>query len=228
MTDIVLASHNRGKAAELRALLSDICGIHVLSLSDIEWLGDIEESGLSFVENSIIKASVPASLGYIGMADDSGLCVDALAGAPGIYSARYAGSAESGSAADAANRRKLLDDMTGIPMTDRGAAFVCVISLVLPEDCGLVIPERYRPPCDTVLPDGVTIEHCATVRGECRGVILTEEHGDGGFGYDSLFSSYELGMTFAEAPQKAKNRVSHRGRAMSEFIDLLRDIPGLL
>ena len=229
MTDIVLASHNQGKVSELRSLLEPLgSGIRVLSLSDIGYTGDLEENGRSFCENSLIKAALPASRGYIGMADDSGLCVDALGGAPGIYSARYSGQTGTGAEVDAANRRRLVSELHGAAPSERGGAFVCVISLVLPEGCGIEIPERYRPPEGTVLPDGVSAERCATVRGECRGVILTSERGCGGFGYDSLFESCDLGKTFAEASHEEKNRISHRGRAMEKFTELLGSVPGLL
>lgn len=126
MESFVLASNNGKKIAELRAILSELMpDCEVLSLADIGFTGEIEENGSTFEENSIIKASVPARLGYIGVADDSGLCVDALGGAPGVLSARYSGKG------DAENNKKLLSELRG--RADRGAAFVCVMSAVFPD-----------------------------------------------------------------------------------------------
>lgn len=187
---IVLASRNRKKIKELRTLLSkEGFDIDILSLDDIGYYGDIEENGSSFEENAVIKASVPASLGYIGIADDSGLCVDALDGAPGIYSARFAGEPCN----DSENNRKLLAMLGNLPAEKRGACFVCTIA--------------------AVAPNGSKI----TVRGECRGRILTELHGKAGFGYDPLFFYDSLGKTFAELSQEEKNRVSHRAVAIKKF-----------
>mgnify|MGYP004595543685 FL=1 len=187
---IVLASRNRKKIKELRTLLSkEGFDIDILSLDDIGYYGDIEENGSSFEENAVIKASVPASLGYIGIADDSGLCVDALDGAPGIYSARFAGEPCN----DSENNRKLLAMLGNLPEEKRGACFVCTIA--------------------AVAPNGSRI----TVRGECRGRILTELHGKAGFGYDPLFFYDSLGKTFAELSQEEKNRVSHRAVAIKKF-----------
>ena len=187
---IVLASRNQKKINELRTLLSkEGLDIDILSLDDIGYYGDIEENGNSFEENAIIKASVPASLGYIGIADDSGLCVDALDGAPGIYSARFAGEPCN----DSENNRKLLAMLGNLPAEKRGASFVCTIA--------------------AVAPNGNRI----TVRGECRGRILTELHGKAGFGYDPLFFYDNFGKTFAELSQEEKNLVSHRGVAIKKF-----------
>ena len=133
MEKFVLASNNKKKISELRAILGGLLpDCTVCSLSDIGYAGDIEENGTSFEENSVIKASVPARLGYIGIADDSGLCVDALGGAPGIYSARYSGKG------DRENNVKLLSGLEG--KTDRGAKFVCVMSAVFPD--GRIVTAR--------------------------------------------------------------------------------------
>ena len=130
--DIVLASRNRKKIRELDGLLKSLCpDITVRSLDDIGFSGDIEENGQSFAENALIKASVPASFGYIGVADDSGLCVDALCGAPGIYSARYSGLG------DTENNKKLLRELSGAE--DRGAEFVCAVACVVPTSLGLCL-----------------------------------------------------------------------------------------
>ncbi|MBR3965496.1 MAG: RdgB/HAM1 family non-canonical purine NTP pyrophosphatase [Clostridia bacterium] len=186
--EIVLASRNNKKIAELQALMSEILPeIKVLSLDDIGFCGDIIEDGESFEENAMIKAKAVAERGYIGVGDDSGLSVNALGGAPGIYSARYAG--EHGD--DEANNQKLLSELEG--KSDRSGAFVSVVACAMP--------------------DG----ECFSVRGECPGIILTEYKGNGGFGYDPLFYYEALGKTFAELSMAEKNEISHRGRAMRAF-----------
>lgn len=221
MLNIVLASNNKKKILELETLLgsdsSNHNKINVLSLRDIAFEGDIEEDGASFEENSLIKASVPAKLGYIGIADDSGLAVDYLNGAPGIYSARYAG--EHGD--DAKNRKKLLAELDGVSTEKRGGKFVCAVSVVIPENNPLTIPKEYRIPSVLAEKRGIAPEKAAVIRGECSGMILTEEKGDGGFGYDSLFLYPAFGKTFAEIDGKVKNSVSHRGNAMRELAKLL-------
>lgn len=225
MTDIVLASNNRKKIAELESLLSASAvsdRIRLLSLGDIGFTGDIDEYGESFEENSIIKSSVPASLGYIGIADDSGLCVDALGGAPGIYSARYSG--EHGD--DASNRRRLMRELDGVPESGRSAFFVCAASIALPENSPFSIPEEYSASENVARAANASPSSVGVVRGECRGVILDEERGCGGFGYDPLFFSPELGKTFAEASAEEKNRISHRGRAMEKFVKLIELVIG--
>ena len=215
MIGIVLASNNRKKIAELGTLLTSAAskGISVLSLRDIGFTGDIVEDGESFEENALIKASVPASMGYIGIADDSGLCVDALGGAPGIFSARYSGE----DADDERNRKKLLDELADVPDEDRTARFVCTAALVLPEDSPFTVPEDARIPDELAARRGLDPRRAMVVRGECEGVILREERGDGGFGYDPLFFFPAFDATFAEIPGERKNLVSHRGRAMREF-----------
>ena len=191
----VLASNNKKKITELRAILSSLLPeCEVMSLKEAGIEGDIEENGATFEENSIIKASVPAKLGYIGIADDSGLCVDALDGAPGIYSARYSGGG------DQANIKKLLKELDPVPEQQRTAKFVCVMS--------------------AVFPDGRII----TARGETYGVILREQRGEDGFGYDPVFYSTDLNKTFAEASADEKNKVSHRGRALTLFSEKLKGI----
>ena len=228
MIEIVLASRNKKKFAEMQTHLdAGLCGkVKILSLDDIGFDGDIEEYGDSFETNSLIKASVPAKLGYIGIADDSGLCVDALGGEPGIYSARYSADEGEFEDTDAANRRKLLRRLDGKSDDERAGGFVCVASLVLPEDMNAMIPEKYLADEKNVAEAGVACGKAATVRGECRGTIMREEKGSGGFGYDSLFYSTELGKSFAEASGEEKNKVSHRGRAMREFVRVIADVVG--
>ena len=222
MTEIVLASNNKKKIAELETLLTSAASntIKLLSLKDIGFTGDIEENGTSFEENSIIKAATPARLGYIGIADDSGLAVDFLNGAPGIYSARYSGEG----ATDESNRKKLLCEMKDVPAEQRTAKFVCTASVVFPENCGLTIPEEWMISKELAEKAGLPADRVMVVRGECFGTILTAEQGEGGFGYDSLFFYPAFGQTFAEIPQDQKNSVSHRGIAMREFTRRLAEI----
>lgn len=222
MTEIVLASNNRKKIAELETLFGNLSSntVKLKTLSEIGFTDEIVEDGESFEENSLIKASTPARLGYIGIADDSGLCVDYLEGRPGIFSARYSGEGAN----DERNRKKLLTELDGVEEKDRGAQFVCTASVVLPENCGFVIPADWRISAELSAKTKIPAERAMTVRGICRGVILNEEHGDGGFGYDPLFYYPEFGATFAEIPQEKKNEVSHRGRAMREFRQKLMSI----
>ena len=210
---VVLASRNKNKIAEMGTLLAQSSSfpIEILSLDDIGVAGDIEETGTTYEENALIKASVPAKLGYIGIADDSGLSVDALNGGPGVYSARYAGkNGEHPTYAD--NCNLLLKNMVNVPDEKRGAGFVSVVACVLPQGCETEIPAEMR----TQTADGLT---AFTVRGECRGVIAREAHGAGGFGYDPLFYVPELGQTFAEIAPEAKNAISHRGKAVRAFCE---------
>ncbi len=220
MIEFVLASRNKNKIAEYKELLSFLSGkVKILSLDDIGFEGDIEEDGTSYEENSVIKSTVPVSLGYIGLADDSGLSVDVLDGAPGIYSARYAGAHVTYSD----NNEKLLKTLENVD--NRSAKFVCVISLTFPVGA-LDAPEdlidrelsRYasekagRPVC------------VIAVRGECRGLITREIRGREGFGYDPLFLYEPAGATFAEMSHEEKNAVSHRGRAVKKFTEALRSL----
>ena len=190
---IVLSSRNKKKIAEMRTLLQEQGGVfedvEILSLDDIGYTDDVEETGTTFEENALIKASVPAEYGYIGIADDSGLSVDALDGAPGVYSARYAGEPCN----DENNNQKLLRELESTPDEERTGAYVCAIACVFP--------------------DGRSF----TVRGECRGRLLREYHGDGGFGYDPLFYCPGYQKTIAEVTPEQKNAVSHRGKAVRAF-----------
>ena len=185
----VLASSNQKKIKELRTILSNIMeDAEVITLAEAGITDDIVEDGDSFAANALIKARVAASTGNIGIADDSGLTVDALGGEPGIYSARYAG--EHGN--DEANNKKLLENMKGI--TDRRAAFVCSIACVFPDESEPIIAE-----------------------GKVEGEILESPRGESGFGYDPLFWSPLLGKTLAEALPEEKNAISHRANALAEF-----------
>jgi len=221
MYKIVLASRNKNKIAELREMLSTVSDkIELLSLDDIGYEGDIDEDGTSYEENSVIKSSTPASLGYIGIADDSGLSVDVLDGAPGIYSARYAG--EHVTYTD--NNEKLLKVLEN--EDNRAAKFVCAMSITVPDGCGLSVPSEL---VDKALSEFAS-KRCkrkvsaVTVRGECCGTILREQRGVDGFGYDPLFFYEPAGKTFAEMTHEEKNAVSHRGIAVSAFISVLMKI----
>ena len=204
---IVLASRNAKKIRELETLLAQHSSMHieVLSLDDIGYTEEIVEDGTSFEENAWIKAATPAAMGYIGIADDSGLSVDALGGAPGIYSARYGGEGTN----DAKNNEKLLAEMNEVPDEGRGAAFVSAVACVFPRECDVEIPEEVRTEKNGL--SGFV------VRGECRGTILRETRGCDGFGYDPLFYVSEKGCTFAELSSEGKNAISHRGVAMRAF-----------
>ena len=195
---IVLASRNKKKKAELQTLLSQyIEGIEILSLDDVGIYGEIEENGETFEENALIKAKVAAESGYIGVGDDSGLEVDALGGAPGVYSARYAG----GHGDDEANNAFLLKNLEN--ESDRSARFVSCIACVFPEKYNL---EPF------------------TVRGKVEGEILKERRGEGGFGYDPLFYYPPFKKTLAEVTQEEKNSVSHRANAIRLFAEKLRTL----
>ncbi|MBQ8140482.1 MAG: RdgB/HAM1 family non-canonical purine NTP pyrophosphatase [Clostridia bacterium] len=191
---IVLASRNKHKISELQTLLGKyIEGIEILSLDDAGIYGEIEENGNSFSENALIKAKAAAVSGYIGIGDDSGLEVTALGGAPGIYSARYAG----GHGDDAANNELLLKNLVGV--SDRSARFVCALACVFP--------------------DG---RESLCVLGEAKGEIISEYRGAGGFGYDPLFYFPPLEKTFGELTAEEKNKVSHRSDAIKKLAEALR------
>ena len=188
---ILLASHNKNKIAELEALLKTVCAdAEVVSLSDVGFTDEIAEDGTTFEENALIKARTGARLGYITVADDSGLMVDALGGAPGVYSARYAG--EDGNTEK--NNAKLLAALQGVPQDKRTAHFVSVVACVFPDGREDIV-----------------------VRGECPGEILTSPRGKTGFGYDPLFWYASFGKTYAEMTAEEKNSISHRGVAMQAF-----------
>lgn len=191
---LVLASGNRGKLAEFQQLLADT-GWNVVAQS-ARATPDIEETGLSFVENAILKARNAAQhCGLPALADDSGLEVDALNGAPGIYSARFAGD----DADDALNNRKLLELLAGMPMEKRSARFQCV----------LVFMRHARDPSPLIC------------QGSWEGVILDASRGEQGFGYDPLFYVPDLAQTAAELPAILKNQRSHRGQALQKMLRTL-------
>jgi XTP/dITP diphosphohydrolase len=184
---LVLATRNMGKTKEIKALLEGF-PIHLKNLNDFGPIPEVQEDGTTFEANAYKKASFTARvLGLPALADDSGLCVDALNGAPGVYSARYAGP----DATDRDRCLKLLEDMQG--RCDRGAAFECVISIAVPTGPALTYEAR------------------------CEGLITEAPAGDNGFGYDPVFYYPPNQKTFAQMSRAEKARVSHRGRALSEL-----------
>jgi XTP/dITP diphosphohydrolase len=189
---VVAATQNRHKIEELSAIMRDF-GMEVIpraeaGVPDFE----IEEDGATFEENSLKKArAILEVCGCAALADDSGLEVDALSGAPGVFSARFAGV--EGEEADAENNRKLLRILRDVPDEERGGRFVSVVTLLLP--------------------DG----RAFAARGECEGRIGRAEAGSGGFGYDPLFTPIGCEKTFAQLPSGVKNRISHRAKALAEL-----------
>jgi len=186
-TPLVIASRNAGKIREIRALLSGFA-VDIKGLSDFGPIPEVEEDGETFDENAYKKASFTARvLGLPALADDSGLVVEALGGAPGVFSARWAGE----KADDAEKCRLLLEKLRGV--SNRRAAFECVISVAVPSGAAL------------------------TYEGRCEGLIAEHPAGDNGFGYDPVFYFPALKKTFAQLSSGEKNRVSHRGRALAEL-----------
>jgi XTP/dITP diphosphohydrolase len=193
---LVFATRNKGKLRELRQLLS-LDDVDLLSLDDLPEVPEVKETGETFAENAAIKArEVMEATGLPALADDSGLEVDALDGAPGVHSARYAGPG----ATDRDRFELLLRNLQGVPDEERTARFRCVVAFADPEQ-----------------PDHVELRE-----GSCEGRILHAPRGQGGFGYDPVFYVEELDQTFAEAAPEDKNRLSHRGRAMAAIVDVLR------
>ncbi len=184
---LVLATRNPGKTRELRELLKDF-PVEIKNLADFGPIPDIEEDGTTFDENAFKKAVFTAKvLGLPALADDSGLEVEALGGAPGVHSARYAGP----NATDQENSAKLLQEMKG--KADRRAAFMCVITIAVPSGVAL------------------------TYEGQCDGFITEAPAGDNGFGYDPVFFYPPMQRTFAQLSAQEKNLVSHRGKALAEL-----------
>ncbi|WP_159016515.1 RdgB/HAM1 family non-canonical purine NTP pyrophosphatase [Cognatiluteimonas profundi] len=193
---LVLASGNAGKLDELRTVLGD-CGLQLRAQSEFA-VGDVEETAPTFIENALIKARHAArATGMPALADDSGLCVDALGGAPGLYSARYGG----GHADAQRNIERLLLEMRDLPDQRRGARFYCVLVLLRSADD----------------PQPLIAE------GEWFGRILRTPRGDGGFGYDPVFLDPVHGCSAAELDPAVKNSISHRGRALAVLKQRLED-----
>ena len=198
--EMILASRNKKKIRELTDILSrHLPDVRILSLDDVGHEGDIEENGETYEENALIKARTALAAGnhrYAAIADDSGLSVDALDGAPGVYSARYAG--EHGD--DAANNARLLQNLAHIPPTERTARFVCTVACLFPDGREII------------------------VRGETEGLIIDDARGEGGFGYDPYFYYPPFDKTFAELTSEEKNQISHRGKAIERLAETLKPI----
>jgi len=194
MERFIVASKNRGKLKEIQEILRDF-PFEVLSMQDVGINEDIEEYGTTFEDNALIKArEVQKKTGGIVMADDSGLEVDYLNGAPGIYTSRFAGEGAS----DEDINNKLLSLLEGVPFEKRKARFVCAIAVVLPDG------EEF------------------TVRGICDGYIGFKPEGKNGFGYDPLFFLPDYNMTTAQMEPKEKHKISHRGKALEMMVKELR------
>ena len=197
MRSLLLATTNRHKLAEYRAIFSDL-PFRLLSLHDIQLDIDLEETGTTFAENAELKARAYAQAsGMLSLADDSGLEIDALGGAPGVYSARFAGKDTS----YAERFRLIQQQLKGLPMEQRSARFRCSIALAEPTG------------------------YCRVVEGVIKGRIVDNPRGDHGFGYDPIFLVPELGKTTAELSPDQKNSISHRGRAAQKACMLLANWP---
>ena len=187
----VLATHNPGKLAEMKAILSGL-GVEVVSPAEAGVEVDVEETGTTFAENAMLKAkAICAAAGLPAIADDSGLCVDALNGGPGVYSARYGGEELD----DRKRRLLLLRNLRG--QTTRAAHFTCAVACAFP--------------------DGDTL----TAEGRCDGAIAFAPLGEGGFGYDPVFLITEKGKTFGQLSPEEKSAISHRGKALAAFVEKL-------
>jgi XTP/dITP diphosphohydrolase len=194
---ILIATQNKGKIKEYRRLFADT-DIEFVGLADVG-LGelDVEETGTTFEENAILKANTYAKHAELWtLADDSGLMVDALGGAPGVYSARYGGADLD----HAGKRAKMLSEIADVPIDERGAKFVCVIAIAKPDEGNTTL-----------------------VRGECLGTITHQEYDEGnGFGYDPIFKPNGYDKTFGQIPSEMKNGLSHRAIAAEKALPILQ------
>ena len=202
MIDLLVATTNQGKFAEIKDFLAKL-PLTIVSVSSLSTWPEVIEDGATFEENALKKATSLAEYsGYMTLADDSGLEVDALNGAPGIYSARYAG--EEGN--DEKNNEKLLHELRDVPEEKRTGRFVCVLALCAPKSHGM---KEW------------------TVRESCEGRISFEPKGHNGFGYDPLFFYSPFGKTFGEIDRKTKATVSHRGKALEKLAEMLPSLVDL-
>lgn len=200
MNELVVATRNQGKIAELQRLLFEHApNLRLRSVSEFD-LADVEETGTTFEENALLKAQTIATLtGFPALADDSGIAIDALNGAPGVFSARWAGSHGD----DAANIEKVLIELQDVPVEQRGAQFVCVIAVAMPDGRNL------------------------TVRGELSGVVRFTPEGEFGFGYDPIFQPEGFTITTAQMTPQQKDEISHRGKALREIAPKIQPFVGL-
>jgi len=187
--EVVIATRNPGKLREMKAILAPL-SLQLLSLKDFPEIPDVVEDGATFSENAGKKAKAVAHLtGHPAIADDSGLCVDALQGRPGVFSSRFAGE----KATDQKRCQKVLDEMAGVPEDQRGAEFICAMTIASP--------------------DG----KMQIVEGKCRGRITFAPQGKHGFGFDPIFFVPKFGKTMAELEPEVKNRISHRAQALKKI-----------
>lgn len=199
MTGLVLATRNGHKVAELRRILAEagLDGVELVGVEAFPGVGDVAETGVTFEENATLKArTVARATGVAAVADDSGLCVEVLGGAPGVFSARWSGAHGD----DLANLRLLLDQLSDVPDGHRGAHFVCAAVLALP--------------------DG-TIR---VAEGRLDGTLVRVPRGRGGFGYDPVFVPVGGSRTTAELTAAEKDAISHRGRALRGLVPALREL----
>ncbi|HEY4601145.1 MAG TPA: XTP/dITP diphosphatase [Cerasibacillus sp.] len=197
MKKIIIATKNKGKAEEFKTFFAkyDIEAISLLDLPDD--MPDIEETGVTFQENAILKAETMANyLGEMVLADDSGLEIDGLDGKPGVYSARYAGEPTD----DEKNIEKVLQDLATVPENQRTARFVCVLAVAAPD------------------------KETITRTGYCNGKITENKRGSNGFGYDPIFIPENQHLTMAQLSNEEKNSISHRRKAMNQLEDWLKQI----
>lgn len=195
--EVIIATHNLHKLREIREMLKGLKHFDFTSLNDYPSYIPPEEMGMTFEENALLKAAHAAeALGKWALSDDSGLVVPALKGAPGVYSARFAGPG----ATDLDNRKKLLETMRSLEGLERSAYFECTLAIAGPENFKKVF------------------------RGICEGYITTEERGKNGFGYDPLFVRHDYSQTFAELAENVKNRISHRRKAMDKALLFLEQM----
>ncbi|AZB43847.1 XTP/dITP diphosphatase [Bacillus sp. FJAT-42376] len=195
MSQIIIATRNEGKAAEFKSLFEPK-GFQTVSLNEFPNLPDVEETGHSFEENAILKAETISRLtGKPVIADDSGLSIDSLGGDPGIYSARYAGEEKD----DAANIRKVLENMKDVEKEQRTGRFRCALAIAAPG------------------------KETKTVEGSVEGLITETPAGMNGFGYDPIFLVKDKGVTMAELTQAEKNKISHRADALKKLEKLIRE-----
>ena len=188
---IVLGSRNRKKSREVAEIFAPH-GIELVSIADFPTVAEVVEDGATFAENAAKKAAQPAvALGRWVIGEDSGLIVDVLDGRPGVLSARFSGPG----ATDELNNRKLMEELAGVPLERRTAAYICTIALADPK--GMIR---------------------LTAEGRCRGVIINEPRGENGFGYDPYFLVREYHRTFGELSSRVKHQISHRARALGLFI----------
>ena len=197
--DLLVATRNPGKVRELADLLSS-APVRLLNLRDLGITRDVEEAGSTFIENANLKAAAYAhEAGMMTLADDSGLAIEALGGAPGVFSARYAGP----EADDVARIRKVLDELADVPNGGRTARFVCAMSVA-----------------------DASGEILFTAEGVCEGQIITEPRGTGGFGYDPIFVPEGFNRSFGELPPEVKAEISHRAKATRLAVRYLQGIFG--